>query len=154
REWAGWPIALAVPPENLAWMRRRWLLEAPPLWRHETPKNDPRPARGVFGRVPRPKLGALLSPVHRRIAQGVGVLVVLSLLGCGGTLRPSGRLDRARYASSCARVPASVRAARHDVEPRDLALPPDMDPDIRRVAEAARLDPETRASPTRRLQRI
>jgi len=81
-------------------------------------------------------------------------LVVLSLLGCGGTLRPSGRLDRARYASSCARVPASVRAARHDVEPRDLALPPDMDPDIRRVAEAARLDPETRASPTRRLQRI
>lgn len=89
---------------------------------------------------------------------GGGALLALALLltlsGCGGTLRVSERLDRARRAESCARVPVAVRAARYRTEPPELELPPDMDPDVRRVAEAARLDSETLHRPARRLERI
>ena len=90
---------------------------------------------------------------RRASALAVGVSIVLTP-GCGGAIATSGRLERARDASECARVPEEVRAARSDVEPRRAALSAEMPGPVRRVAEAARIDDVQLADRTRVLERV
>lgn len=89
---------------------------------------------------------------NEEIGRALLVLFTLVAVGCGGTIRPSGRLDRARLASSCARVPDAARMARVDDEPPEVV--PGLSPEIRRVVVAARLDASTLADRTARLERF
>src|SRR5690606_1512328 len=68
--------------------------------------------------------------------------VALLALACGGPLAASARLERARHASECARVPHAVRSARGRDEPSPGAITASLPDEVRRVALAARLDDE------------
>ena len=80
--------------------------------------------------------------------------VALLALACGGPLAGSARLERARHASECARVPHAVRDARGRDEPAPGVISAGLPDEVRRVALAARLDDERLADRDYLIERV
>lgn len=80
--------------------------------------------------------------------------IAIVVMGCGAPLAGSARLERARHASECARVPQEVREARAGDESGTRTLSTDLPDEVRRVAVAARFDDEQLADRTQVLERV
>lgn len=81
-------------------------------------------------------------------------VIALPFTGCGAPLAGSARLERARHAVECARVPQEVREVRRAEGSEPQVLTAELPEDVRRVAVAARFDDEQLADRTHVLERV